>query len=108
MIFKNRFFYANDFIIFKLYIPNTEFNSNFFFKRIYLSNIDVDDNEVEEPKLSYDEKNDKIKLTFASNKSVDEYNEYQKISGFINLVISESIKISIKFNSKMKILILCL
>ena len=68
-IFKNKFFYEGDSIKFKLNIPNTEFNCKYFSRQIYL--IDSDDNEVEIPKIMYDEKKDEIKLIFPCIKEKD-------------------------------------
>ena len=65
-IFKNKYFYADESIIFILNIPNTEFNCKYFFQNIYLTYIE--NNEVEIPKIIYDKINDEIQLIIPSIK----------------------------------------
>ncbi len=96
-IFKNYFFYAGDSIKFKLNIPNTEFNCKYFFQKIYLT--DDENNEVEKPNIIYNGKDDEIKLKFPS---IKEENKLKKISGYINFLISGSLKLSIKLNNMIK------
>ena len=89
--------YTSNKIFFKIIIPETKLNSEYFCDKYYL--INDEDNEVDMPIIKYNNENNSIVLIIPNIKNKNQ----SKMKGDLNFCISETLIIPIKLNFTIKL-----